>query len=190
MSLGFWANLTLVLFSFTIIYEMNSHNKTLTQEAPCFLLTPATVTHEKIIRHPIFWLHEKHRRSVTAEPYVVPDLGLYDVMYRNDRNGTIFIDKKSAELYLGLPIPESTYAGQLHTQKTRNAFFFSVCGHCGHVDCIKTAAVFKGPFDVINGPITIEREYPCVACWKGISMEISTESSLKNNTGQDCDIAI
>lgn len=162
---------------------MNSHLTTTKQASIRISLFPQSETHTVSRRHPFFWWYKKHIRSIRVEP-VTKD-AVFVAQYVDIRTGIIFINKKTAEDYLGYSIPDPLYVDQLYVEKHRDIFTYHFCTHCGHVESLKTEAVFLGPFNVVTHAISIRTELPCTNCNKTIPVDVSTESS-DNQTSSDC----
>jgi predicted RNA-binding Zn-ribbon protein involved in translation (DUF1610 family) len=152
-------------------------------------LIPQPTIETKIRKHPMFLWYKKHKRSVKVEART-DNHKVFFAQYSDIRTGTIFMDKKFAEHYLGQEIPEPEYVGQQYAEKTRDVSAYCICKECGYVGIIKTEMIFKGPFNIVAGKISTSIDLSCPKCgWTIDGVEITTEPCTASDLKQDCDLA-
>lgn len=166
---------------------MNSHYHSSDQPQIRIPFFPQPITHKAVHRQPIFWIFwwHKHIRYVLEEP-VISENGVYVAKYTDTRTNTVFLDRESAEAYLGKPILEPSYVDQMQVERQRDIFVEITCGHCGHVTHTKKEAVFLGPFNAVTHPISVVTSLQCSKCNKWTSAEVSTEQYIYKEPDPDC----
>ncbi len=164
---------------------MNSHYTTSPHPTLRISLFPKSDIYHVSRRHPLFWWHDRHIRSVLIEPVV--SNGIFVAKYTDTRTGTIFIDRLAAEHYLGQVIIEPEYVNQLYVEKDRDVFSYCICKKCGGISGGKTEAVFQGHFGKITNSVTTLFDLPCPKCSEPTPTQISTEPSSIPLHAEDCD---
>lgn len=169
---------------------MNTIQKIKTAFLPHVSLIPPAVVHTTFRRHPVFFWHKTHIRSVRCELIVDSCTKLLKAEYTDRRTDNTFANKKEVEHFLGREIPELEHDGKLYVEKVRNVFSYYICKKCAKVGFSKMEMVFLGPFDVVSGPITTTTNRTCPNCNKAsVQIDISTEPSPVIKSTEDCDLA-
>lgn len=159
---------------------------------PHISLIPTPIVYTTNRRHPIFFLHKTHIRSVRCELTIDPCTRLFKVEYIDTRTSNTFINKKTAELFLRKEIPENEHEGKPCEEKLRQVYVYYVCTKCGCMKSMQTEMFFTGPSDIVSGPISTTTNRTCPNCGRGsVQMDVYSEpyipSSLTRN--EDCDLA-
>lgn len=159
---------------------------------PHVSLIPTPIVYTTFRRHPIFFWHKTHIRSVICELVENQYSKLLEVEYTDQRTGNAFINKKTAELFLRKNIPENEHEGKLYVEKVRQVYAYYICKKCSCMKSMQTEIVFTGPFDIVGGPINTTTNRTCPNCGKAsVQMDVSTEPTLPSTStqDQDCDLA-
>ncbi len=152
-------------------------------------ILPKSVIYSNPHKHPIFWWNKRHVRSVKVEPIMTNAKDeVFVAKYIDTKTGTIFIDKRSAEHYLGVKILEPEYIGQIYAERFRNVFAYYLCKNCGYVGCLKIDVCFQGPFNMVTRLTKTIANLPCVKCNQTIPVDINVEPCTDDHTlSEDCD---
>lgn len=152
-------------------------------------LIPKPITYTTSRTHPIFFWHKTHIRSVQCK-LIIDFSGVLKVQYFDKKNGIFFVDKQSAEQYLGKKIPENKYENKKYIETMRNVYSYYICQKCNSLEYSYIKIVFLGTPELTFNSINTTIDSTCPKCHKTtVQIDLSTEPSPASNLKQDCDLA-
>lgn len=162
---------------------------TLSKDQLLILLFPDEITVALFRRHPIFWWHKRHIRSIMVIPELKNDVTrpYFIAQYFDARTGIRFISREAAQSFLGKAIIEPWYSDEECHEKMKVSQLCVICKTCGRISSEAKNVTFRGPFYFISNPIKIIVQLPCPTCKTIIPIEVSTVANSELQVSKDCD---